>query len=87
MKEKISSQEIFLRFRGILIERLGVDKEEITLETNLKDDLNVDSLDQVEIMMDTEDEFGIGFNDNEFEDVILKTVQDVVNLIEKRNED
>lgn len=56
-------------------------KEKITLDAKLKDDLNLDSLDSVELIMSAEEEFGIEIPD---EDVMnFKTVNDIVNYIEE----
>ena len=52
-----------------------------TLDAKLKDDLNLDSLDSVELIMSAEEEFGIEIPD---EDVMnFKTVNDIVNYIEE----
>ena len=53
----------------------------MTLDANLKDDLDADSLDAVELIMTAEDEFGIEIPD---EDAMnIKTVKDIVDYIEK----
>jgi len=55
--------------------------EKITLETNVLDDLNADSLEIVEILMALDDTFGVNVPD---EDVpTLKTVKDIVDYVEK----
>jgi acyl carrier protein len=57
-----------------------VDLAKITLETTFVDDLNLDSLDIVELMMKMEDEFGIEIPEEDAEG--LKSVKDVVGYIE-----
>ena len=69
----------------IVSEQMGVDKAEITRETSFINDLNADSLDTVELVMEFEDEFDMSIPDEEAEkiqtvgaaiDYILKIVQD-----------
>ena len=54
------------------------------LEDNLNKDLGADSLDRVEIVIMIEDDFGIDIPDEEFEKV--RTVEDLVNIIEKKTQ-
>ena len=70
MEEKIIS---------LIAEKLGKKKEQITLKTNLVEDLGADSLDVVELVMTFEDEFGVSLPD---EDVSkMRTVEDIINYI------
>ena len=65
-----------------LVEQLGVDRDKITLETNVIDDLGADSLDMVELLMCLEDEAGVSIPD---EDALkLKTIGDIVALLESQ---
>ena len=59
-----------------------IDISKITLETSFVDDLNLDSLDIVELMMKMEDEFGVEIPEEEAEG--LKTVKDIVAYLEKK---
>ena len=69
------------QIKKILVETMDIEEEKITLDAKLKDDLNLDSLDSVELIMSAEEEFGIEIHD---EDVInFKTVNDIVNYIEE----
>ena len=69
------------QIKKILVETLDIEEEKITLDAKLKDDLNLDSLDSVELIMSAEEEFGIEIPD---EDVMnFKTVNDIVNYIEE----
>ena len=53
----------------IISEQMGVDKAEITRETSFINDLNADSLDTVELVMEFEDEFGMSIPDEEAEKI------------------
>ena len=67
---------------GIIAEQLGVDEEEVKLETNLAKDLEADSLDAVEIIMAIEDEFDIEVPDEDAEK--FATVNDIVSYVEAK---
>lgn len=54
---------IFEKLVGIIVEELGVEKKDVTLEANLNDDLGADSLDAVELIMAIEDAFEISVSD------------------------
>ena len=69
------------QIKKILVETMDIEEEKVTLDAKLKDDLNLDSLDSVELIMSAEEEFGIEIPD---EDVMnFKTVHDIVNYIEE----
>ncbi|MFN2115338.1 MAG: acyl carrier protein [Anaerolineae bacterium] len=72
--------EVFERVRDIISENLGVEASEITLATNFRDDLEADSLDLAEMIMDFEDKFGVGDISEENAQKI-ETVGDAVNYI------
>lgn len=74
---------VFEKIKNILSEQLDVDVDEITMESNIADDLGADSLDIVDILMSIEDEFGVEVPDEAVETV--KTVGDVVNYLEQNN--
>lgn len=65
----------------IVVEQLGIDKEDITLSKSFVEDLNADSLDLTELIMTLEERFECEISEEEAEK--LKTVGDVVNYIEK----
>ena len=71
----------FEKVRDIVVEQLGVDEEQVTLEATFIDDLGADSLDIVELIMAFEEEFNIEIPDEAAEKI--KTVQDVVNYIDQ----
>ncbi len=65
----------------IVVEQLGVDKDDVTLSKSFVEDLNADSLDLTELIMTFEERFGCEISEEEAEK--LKTVGDVVDYIEK----
>lgn len=71
---------VFEQVKEIIVEELGVDAEEVTLEANLADDLGADSLDAVELIMALEDEFDIKISDDAAQQ--FQTVQQIVEYIE-----
>jgi acyl carrier protein len=60
-----SREEIFERVKSVLGEQLGVDENEITEEASFQDDLDADSLDLVELIMELEDNFGMKIPDED----------------------
>ena len=68
------------RVSELIVEQLGVTKEEIVPEASFIDDLGADSLDIVELVMALEEEYDMEISDEEAEKI--RTVQDVVNYIE-----
>ena len=72
---------IFEKLVGIIVDELGVEKSDVTLEANLNDDLGADSLDAVELIMALEDEFEIKVSDEAAQG--FKTVQEIVEYIEQ----
>lgn len=68
------------KIKEIVVDQLGVDGEQVTLEANFVEDLGADSLDTVELIMAFEEEFGVEIPDTEAEKI--KTVKDVVDYIE-----
>ena len=66
----------------ILAEQLDAEKEDITAETRIAEDLNADSLDVVELLMAIEDEFEIEIPDEDIEN--MKTVGDVADYIQSK---
>ena len=69
------------QIKEILKDTMDIDESKITLDAKLKEDLELDSLDSVELIMSAKEEFGIEIPD---EDVMnFKTVNDIVNYIEE----
>ncbi|MCL6627469.1 MULTISPECIES: acyl carrier protein [Alicyclobacillus] len=73
--------DTFTRVKSIIVDRLGVDEDKVTLDATFKDDLQADSLDVVELIMELEDEFDLEISDEEAEKI--STVGDVVTYIEQ----
>lgn len=72
--------EVLDRVKRIVVDRLGAEESEVTLEANFKDDLGADSLDVVELVMELEDEFDLEISDEDAEKIT--TVGEVVNYIQ-----
>lgn len=72
---------IFDKVRDILSEQLDIDKDLITTESSIVDDLGADSLDIVDLVMSLEDEFDTEIPDEAIEGI--KTVGDIVHYIEE----
>ncbi len=75
----MSLEEIFEKVRTILAEQLELDENDITMETNILDDLEADSLDFVEMVTTIEDEFNLVITDEKVGD--FKTVRQVVEFL------
>ena len=73
---------IFEKVQQIISEQLGTDVDEVTLESNIVDDLDADSLDVIEMLMMLEEEFDIEIPDSDTEKLI--TVGDVVEYIKAK---
>ena len=74
---------IFEKIKIILADHLDVEDVDITLETDIQDDLGADSLDVVDMVMSIEDEFEIEVPDEDIEN--LRTVGALVNFIESHS--
>ena len=79
--EKMSSEEVLEKVKGIIVEQLGVAENAVTMEASFIDDLGADSLDIVELVMALEEEFDIEIPDSDAEKVV--TVGDVVEYIKE----
>ena len=71
----------FDKVRDIVVDQLGVEADEVNIDSTFIDDLGADSLDIVELIMAFEEEFGIEIPDEAAEKI--KTVQDVVSYIDQ----
>ena len=70
------------KVRKIIVDQLGVDEKEVTLEASFTDDLSADSLDIVELVMAFEEEFDIEIPDEDASEIVR--VQDAVSYIDKK---
>jgi acyl carrier protein len=81
-RKKLSDAEIVAKTHRILEDQLGVDSEEITPRALLIDDLGADSLDQIEVVMALEEEFGVQIDDADVDG--LRTVKDVTDYLTRQ---
>lgn len=72
----------FDKVAELVAEQLGIDKKNITMDSNIIEDLGADSLDVIEMLMTLEDECGITIPDEKINQI--KTVGQIVELIEKK---
>ena len=77
----VTDKEIEDKVISIVAEQMGVDKGEINRETNFVNDLNADSLDTVELVMEFEDEFETSIPDEQAEKI--KTVGQAIDFIKQ----
>ncbi len=71
---------VFEKVREILCDQLDLEEDKVTMDSDIVEDFEADSLDVVDLVMSLEDEFGIEIPDEEIENI--KTVGDVVRYIE-----
>jgi acyl carrier protein len=69
------------KIKKIICEQLEVNEEDVVPEASFVDDLGADSLDQVELIMAMEEEFGISISDEEAEKIV--TVKDAIAYIKQ----
>lgn len=75
--------DIFEQVKKILCDRLDLDEEQVTEDSEVIDDLGADSLDIVDLVMTLEEEFDTEIPDEDIEN--LRTVGDIVKYIEERS--
>jgi acyl carrier protein len=81
----MTREEVFEKVKEILVDKLSVDEEKVTIEARFQEDLETDSLDLVELVMTMEEDFGIKITDEEASEI--KTVGDAVDFVMKRAAD
>jgi acyl carrier protein len=80
MLEEILMSTVEEKVKSIIVDKLKVDASEVSLDKEIVRDLGADSLDQVELVMELEEQFGVDEIPEE-EAAQLKTVGDVVNYV------
>ncbi|HPF93645.1 MAG: acyl carrier protein [Perlabentimonas sp.] len=75
--------DIATRVKAIIVDKLGVDENEVTPEASFTNDLGADSLDTVELIMEFEKEFNLSIPDEEAEKI--GSVGDAINYIENNS--
>jgi acyl carrier protein len=85
--DEVDVQAIENKVFEIISEQMGVDRSEITRETSFINDLNADSLDTVELVMEFEDEFDMSIPDEEAEKIqtVGAAVAYIVNAIQSKS--
>ncbi|MDD3566806.1 MAG: acyl carrier protein [Bacteroidales bacterium] len=75
--------DIATRVKAIIVDKLGVDENEVTPEASFTNDLGADSLDTVELIMEFEKEFNLSIPDEEAEKI--SSVGDAISYIENNS--
>lgn len=76
----MTKEEIFNTVKTITVDELDVDENRVTMDAQIKDDLDADSLDVFEIMNELEDKFEIELDADEG----IETISDVVDFVKKQ---
>jgi acyl carrier protein len=76
----VADNEVFNQVKAIIIDKLGVDESKVTREARFREDLEADSLDLVELIMEFEEKFGGEISDEEAQKIT--TVGDAVTYLE-----
>ena len=77
----MTKEKIIEKLFNIISEEMDIDVEDISLDANIREDFDADSLDMIDIIMDIEDELSVEVPDEVLNDLI--TVNDVVEYIER----
>jgi acyl carrier protein len=80
----MADEELFEKIKEIIVEQLGVDPDKVTMDARFNEDLEADSLDLVELIMEFEDVFGGEISDEEAQQI--KTVGQAVDYLKMRQE-
>ena len=72
---------VFEKVKELIVEKLNVKADTVTMDARLVEDLEADSLDAVEVIMELEEEFNISIDDDAAQNI--KTVGDIVRYIEE----
>ncbi len=85
--DEVDVKAIETKVIDIISEQMGVDKSEITRDTSFINDLNADSLDTVELVMEFEDEFDMSIPDEEAEKIqtVGAAIDYIVNIAQSKS--
>jgi acyl carrier protein len=75
------ADEVFEQVKAIVVDLLGVEPEKVTLDARFREDLEADSLDLVELIMEFEEQTGLTISDEAAQQ--LKTVGDVLDYVKQ----
>ncbi|MHB1324782.1 MAG: acyl carrier protein [Thermoleophilia bacterium] len=78
----MTKEEVFEQIKAMLVDQLGVEEEDVKMEASFQDDLDADSLDLVELIMEMEDKFGVKISDEEAQNI--RTVSEAVEFVSAR---
>jgi acyl carrier protein len=78
----VNEDKVLEKVRNLVVNKLDVDEDEVTMEASFQDDLGADSLDVMELVDDLEREFGIAIEEEDLDKI--KTVGDAVRYIASR---
>jgi acyl carrier protein len=78
-REVLDREEILGKIQEITADRLGVDEGDVTSDASFREDLEADSLDLVELIMELEEQFGMEIPDEEAEKIT--TVEEAVDYV------
>ncbi|MBS9336527.1 acyl carrier protein [Fructobacillus papyrifericola] len=78
----MTQEEIFDKVKDILVDQFDLEDSEVSMTTNMTDDIDADSLDLFEVLNQVEDEFDIKLEDTES----VSTVADLVNKIKEQTD-
>ena len=74
---------VFERIREIICDQLDLEEDKVTMDSDIMEDFEADSLDVVDLVMSIEDEFGLEVPDDQIEN--FRTVGDVVRYFEENS--
>jgi acyl carrier protein len=75
----MNQEELYTRIKGILVDQFEVDESAVTIDANLYDELEIDSIDAVDLLVQLKDLTGKKISPAAFKDV--RTIRDVLNAL------
>lgn len=73
---------VFEEVKEIITKYIKIDEDKITLDSKLNEDLDADSIDIADVVMDIEEKYGFEFSDEDAENIVA--IKDLVKVIEER---